>query len=353
MAARRSLPTVFKASLAGASNGGSATRAHAVTILSQIRMLRDFLSVGAATLLLAGSASLAYGAPGETELISATVDGLPAGSSFLGETRMQRAVSADGRYVVFVSSATNLVPEGSSPFHEVYVRDRQLGQTVKVSVALNGAKPNGKSESPSISEDGRYVAFYSWASNLVTGDTNGYSDVFVRDLQSGGTERVSVSSGGAQANFFSEDVSISPDGRYVAFTSHATNLVPGDGNGVGDIFVRDRVSGITELVSVDTNGLQANSFSWGPAISADGRHIAFQSQATNLVPGDTNAMHDVFVHDRQTGATELASVLPSGEPARRGSELPSISADGRYVVFQSRCVPGRRRHQQIRRHLRA
>ncbi len=318
MAARRSLPTVFKASLAGATQGSSAMHAYPVRFRSRSGMLRDFLSVGAATLLLAGSASLAYGAPGETDLVSATVDGQAAGSSFLGELRMQRAVSADGRFVAFVSYAPNLVPEGSGPFHEVYVRDRQLGQTVKVSVARNGAQTNGDSESPSISEDGRYVAFYSRASNLVSGDTNGYSDVFVRDLQSGGTERVSVNSAGAQADFFSEDVSISADGRYVAFMSHATNLVPGDSNGVGDIFVRDRVSGITELVSIDTNGLQANSFSWGPAISADGRHIAFQSQATNLVPGDTNAMHDVFVHDRQTGATEMVSVLPSGQPARRG-----------------------------------
>ena len=164
-------------------------------------------------------------------------------------------------------------------------------------MATDGTQANGDSASPAISADGRYVAFGSDASNLVPGDTNGTSDVFVRDLRSGTTQRVSVATDGTQANGDSDSPAISADGRYVAFASYASNLVPGDTNGTADVFVRDLRSGTTRRVSVATDGTQANGDSGSPAISADGRYVAFESDASNLVPGDTNHCVDVFVRD--------------------------------------------------------
>src|SRR5260221_4084496 len=156
------------------------------------------------------------------------------------------------------------------------------------------------------------------------------------------TQRVSVDSGGAQGNTYSLAPSTSADGRYVAFVSHATNLVPGDTNGVEDVFVRDRLSGATEWVSVDSGGAQGNNASgvggvfFKTSISADGRYVAFASYATNLVPGDTNGFTDVFVHDRQNSATEQVSVDSVGAQGNSDSclsSLISISADGRYGAF--------------------
>ena len=150
----------------------------------------------------------------------------------------------------------------------------------------------------SLSAEGRLVAFESYASNLVPGDTNGRLDVFVHDRQTRLTERVSVDSAGIQGNGSSRQPSISADGRFMAFTSDATNLVPGDTNGRTDVFVHDRQTGTTERVSVDSAGNQGNAGSSGVGISGDGRFVAFTSSATNLVPGDTNSVADVFVRVR-------------------------------------------------------
>ncbi|MCI0637403.1 MAG: hypothetical protein L0206_26320, partial [Actinobacteria bacterium] len=160
--------------------------------------------------------------------------------------------------------------------------------TVRVSVDSAGAQANDASDQPSISANGRTVAFRSFASNLVPGDTNGEGDVFVRDLKTGATTRVSVDSTGAQANASSTGQSISANGRTVAFRSFASNLVPGDTNGEGDVFVRDLKTGATTRVSVDSTGAQGNSNSDSPSISASGRTIVFVSEASNLVPDDTN-----------------------------------------------------------------
>ncbi len=181
---------------------------------------------------------------------------------------------------------------------------------------------------PSISADGRFVAFFSDATNLVAGDTNGADDVFVRDRKQGTTERVSVSSAGEQANAGTvrpPDPSISADGRFVAFESYASNLVAGDTYGTWDVFVRDRSAGTTELVSVSTAGEQGNDGSGDPSISADGRFVAFESSATNLVAGDTNGADDVFVRDRQAGTTELVSVSTAGRQGNAVSPMPRRS----------------------------
>jgi Tol biopolymer transport system component len=170
-----------------------------------------------------------------------------------------------------------------------------------VSLATGGTQANNDSESPgAISADGRYVTFVSGASNLVAGDTNDTSDAFVRDRVKGTTSRVSVATGGTQADSYSSSSSISGDGRYLAFDSPASNLVAGDTNGPNgsDVFVRDRVRGTTTRVSVATGGTQADSTSFSSSISGDGRYVAFTSWAISLVAGDTNHESDVFVHDR-------------------------------------------------------
>jgi hypothetical protein len=223
-----------------------------------------------------------------------------------------------------------------------------VGYTERVSVASDGAEGNLASHSSSISANGRYVAFASEASNLVPGDTNNYCetdgdgtpddncmDVFVKDRLTGETTRVSVASIGIEGNNSSGDPAISADGRFVAFISMASNLVAEDSNSYDqDIFVHDRQTGETSLVSVSSTGIQQYVWSYSPAISADGRYVAFQSD--HLVEWDINYFDDVFVHDRQTGETTLVSVSSSGEQGNNDSGyMISISGDGRYVAFNS------------------
>lgn len=291
----------------------------------------------ACALLLAGSGtSLAYA--GVTVRVSMSSDG--AEGDRAGE---EPAISADGRYVAFYSKVTNLVPGDANQDGDVFLHDRQTGKTIRISVASDGTEAKGQSRGPSISADGRYIAFSSNAPNLVPGDTNGKTDVFVRDLQTGKTTRVSVSSDGEQCDLASKNPVISADGRYVAFYSKGGNLVAGDINQEGDVFVHDRQTGKTTRVSLASDGTQGNVQSRSPSISADGRYVAFQSYAKNLVPGDTNGRADVFVHDRETGKTVRVSVASDGAEGNEGSLAPTISADGRYVVFQSytsNLVPG-------------
>jgi Tol biopolymer transport system component len=256
------------------------------------------------------------------------------------------AVSADGRYVAFSSAAGNLVAGDTNGVVDVFVRDLGTGTTRRVSVSSAGVQGNGGSgvgfPGVVISADGRYVAFVSTASNLVAGDTNGVEDIFVRDVVAGTTRRVSVASGGAQATCgqvtCSEAPAISADGRFVAFFSFASNLVAGDTNGAPDVFVRNLAAGTTGRVSVSSGrGVQGNGASeYGTAISADGRFVAFGSSASNLVVGDTNRQADVFVRDRAMARTGRVSVASGrGVQGNGDSSLPAISADGRFVVFSS------------------
>jgi Tol biopolymer transport system component len=246
------------------------------------------------------------------------------------------SISADGRYVAFISFAGNLV-QGDHTIHweDVLVRDVLAGTTVRASVDTGGGDPDSASFGPSISADGRYVAFASYASDLVAGDGNSTYDAFVRDLVSGTTVRASVDTGGGDPNGGSAFPSISADGRYVAFDSSASDLVAGDGNGTTDVFVRDLVAGTTVRASVDTGGGDPNSYSWEPSISADGRYVPFASSASDLVAGDGNGFLDIFVRDLVAGTTVRASVDIGGGDPDNGSGSASISADGRYVAFYS------------------
>ncbi len=244
------------------------------------------------------------------------------------------AVSANGRFVAFYSQSANLVTGDTNSVSDVFEHDRATGAITRVSVATGGIQSNGDSSVPSISADGRYVAFQSPAGDLVTGDTNSAFDVFVHDRNTQATTRVSVNSSGGQADSGSYTAAISGDGMFVAFSSDATNLVPGDTNGATDVFVHDRTSGATTRVSVATGGIQSGG-GMKPFLSTDGRYVAFESSATDLVTGDTNGVSDIFVHDRLTGTTTRVSVALGGVQATGGSYDPSISGDGRYVAFYS------------------
>jgi len=262
------------------------------------------------------------------------------GGSQSNDASDEPSISADGRYVAFASIATNLVSGDANGAADIFVHDRVTGATERESVSGTSAEGDSKSDSPAISADGRFVAFQSRASNLVTGDSNGTWDVFVRDRQSSTTTRVDVDSLGVQANgtSFGGAPAISANGRYVAFGSNATNLVSGDANGVRDVFVHDRTAGVTERVDVsDAGSVEATGTAdtTAPSISADGRYVAFGSRAKNLVPADTwGPRGGVFVRDRVGGTTERVS-LSSGSYESDGGYNPSISADGRYVAFIS------------------
>ena len=245
------------------------------------------------------------------------------------------ATSNDGRFIAFYSAASNLVPEDTNRGFDIFVHDQDTGATTRVTVDSSGNQGNNDSRSPSISADGQLVVFESLASNLVAGDTNGVSDIFIHDLEAGTTERVSVASNGSQGNGESRFPAISGNGRFVAFESQATNLAPGDTNAVKDIFLHDLRSGISERVSLASNGSQGSGASIAPSITADGRFIAFASLASNLVPGDNNGSRDVLVHDRNTRQTLRISENTMGHPANSGSFIPSLSSDGRFVAFES------------------
>jgi len=288
-------------------------------------------AIGGACLGLALLVLPAAGAgPGATTRVSVGAGNTQGdGRSFIP------ALSADGRYAAFYSDASNLVARDTNGARDVFVRDLQTSETTRVSVSSSGAEANGDSFAPAVSSDGRFVAFASSASNLVDGDTNDANDVFVRDRQTNTTTRVSVGFDGSQANGGSDQPSLSGDGRLVAFTSAATNIVAGDLNGVRDAFVYDRQAGTAVNISVDSTGVQADLDSFTPMLSANGQFVAYTSFADNLIQGDLNEGSDVFVRDLQANTTERVSEYTGHYEGEGDSLRPSISADGRYVAFDS------------------
>ncbi len=251
------------------------------------------------------------------------------------ESTMMTSISADGRFVAFCSAASNLVAGDTNSSVDTFVRDRKDGTTERVSVTSAGAEQDDGSITAVISADGMCVAFTSWATNLVVDDTNDRPDVFVHNRKNGLTERVSVSSDGVQGSSTSEDPSISADGMYVAFSSSSSNLVPNDTNSTGDVFVRNRDKASTERVSLSSSGEEGNSVSFKPSISGDGRHVVYTSYASNLVEYDTNDCRDIFACDRLTGTVERVSVNSAGEQSNEVSNSALISADGAHAVFGS------------------
>jgi Tol biopolymer transport system component len=334
------------------------------------------------------AASADLGLLARTDRISVTAGGDQANGASGGA-----AVSASGRFVAFHSSAANLVPDDTTRNWDVFVYDRATGAVERVSVRSDGGESNGASVFPSVSANGRLVAFRSTASNLVPGDTNrrldafvydrstktirrasigtrgrqanrdvsaadlsgngrvvifataastlvrgdtnGKRDVFARDLVSNRTTRLSISNLKGQPNDDSNSATVSADGRYVGFRSQASNLVSGDTNGIEDPFVFDRRRNLTRRVNVTSDGEQVFGLSFRPSLSANGRFVAFRSLAANLVPGDTNRQVDVFVRDLAARKTERISVSSSGRQGNGRSYRPNISANGRYVVFAS------------------
>jgi Tol biopolymer transport system component len=243
-------------------------------------------------------------------------------------------LSLGGTLVAFESDATNLVAGDANGLLDVFVHDRTTGTTRLVSVSATGVQGNTESANARLSGDGRYVAFESWTDVWDPADQNGWLDVYVKDLATGALERASVDSAGLEGQHASQDAVLSADGRFVAFTSRAV-LAPGDANlFVPDVYVRDRIAGTTELVSVDSAGLQGLGVSGHAALSGDGRWVAFET-TSRLVPIDTNRKHDVYVRDRQLGITVLVSIEPLLGVGNDRSFGPAISADGRFVAFES------------------
>ncbi len=242
------------------------------------------------------------------------------------------AISSDGRYIAFASDATNLASGDTNGATDIFLRDR-VTQTVKL-ITKGG---NGDSLRPAISANGRYIAYESYASNLAAGDTNNAADIFRYDRTTGTTTRVSVASGGAQGDGDSISAAISDDGGRVAFASAATNLVSGDTNGAFDVFIRDVAGDNTARASVGLANAQGDGDSVMPALSGDGRHVAFASSATNLVDGDTNGRYDIFLRDTQASTIARVSVRSgaSALQANRDSWQPQVSTDGSLVVFAS------------------
>ena len=266
---------------------------------------------------------------GVTERITA-----PAGVNPNGRSARPQ-ISADGRYVAFESEASNLVANDNNDASDVFVYDRETDTIERVSVSDSGEEGDRTSYSADLSADGRYVVYESFADNLVSDDDNRDSDIFLFDRLTRTNRRVSISAAGSQADDYSFIPTISANGRYVLFGSNASNLVENDTNNAQDLFLFDQTNGSVERVSTANGGGQSNNFSSDPEISADGRYVAFSSAASNLVENDNNNRSDIFVLDRTDGSVEKISNGTGGDDADGGSFAPQFSADGRYIAFDS------------------
>ncbi len=258
-----------------------------------------------------------------------------------GPSRTPR-ISADGKWVTYTTYATNLLPGKDMPFGDIVLHDVSTGQAQLVSRGLDGEQGTGTSSAPDVSDDGRFVVYQSWADNLVSQDANGLCDIFLFDRTSG--ETTLVSQGAGLQGGSSTHPSISGDGRFISFASDRSDLVADDANGTGDVFVFDRQTGVIERINVGPGGVEANA-SGGlfpqSSLSRNGRYVAFLSLADNLVADNpvSDASHaiveQVFLRDRVLGTTEQVSLSFTGEAADDRCFSPTISGDGRFVGFQS------------------
>ncbi len=272
-------------------------------------------------------------AGGGVKLVSQATNGAQPGA---GSDTYEADVSADGRFAVFDSDSDGFVSDDDNGVKDVFYRDLETGITTRISVDAEGKQGSRGSRSPSMSDDGRYVAFLSGAA-LVPDDTNGSQDIYLRDMVEGTIERVSVASDGSDPNARSWEPDISADGSRIAFESEASNLVENDTNNEDDVFVYDTNTHTTTRASVGAGAVQANNSSDEPAISGNGRYVAFASYATNLggFTGGPSHAQQIYVRDLQAGTTSCASLTSEGVPNDDYCEEPDISADGRYVTFVS------------------
>lgn len=290
---------------------------------------KRFIKIFSVSLLVASPLSWAAGANGWVS-VSATEVG-----NALSE---YPSISADGHFIVFASDADNLVPGDTNGATDVFWSDWYTGETRRISVNSGGKQGNAASREPIISADGRFVVFVSVATNLVAGDKNGKDDIFVHDLETGKTRRVSVNSKGKEANDNSFTPSISANGRYVAFASWADNLVNNDPNVATDIFVHDLVTGKTGRGSVDQNG---GVLPWiavhsqNPTLSADGRYVVYESDPRDVTCTVNCKVTTIYRYDRNTGKAVQVDVNTAGQPGNFYSLEPTISGNGRYVAFLS------------------
>ncbi len=268
--------------------------------------------------------------PIKTDIISVPNDGSQSNGA-----SSHSSVSGDGRCVVFDSTASNLVENDLNNRRDIFLYDGNAETIERISMALESSEANNNCFKPAVNENGRYVVFESYASNLITGDINNKKDIFIYDRVNAFMEIISLSESGVQGNGTSSNASISSNGRFVVFSSFASNLVTGDTNSTSDIFVYDRSTRGVVRVSVSNEGLQGNGASTTPAISGDGRFIAFESSADNLVPGDTNNNKDIFVYDIENSIIEILSLTSSGGQSNGTSSDAAISSDGKFVAFES------------------
>ena len=266
---------------------------------------------------------------GELKVVDTAANG-----ALTNSTSYYPDISADGRYIAFHSGGSDLVA-GANGWN-IFVKDMQTGQVKLASASSSGVQGNGLDEDASISDNGQFVVFRGTSNNLVANDTNNVADTFVKDMNSGVIVRVSTGAGGEQANGESDyRATISGNGRYVAFESKANNLVAGDTNGISDVFVKDLQTRGIVRVNTTADGMQANAQGYAPVLSADGRYVAFYSHASNLVAGDTNGVSDVFLKDLQTGQMTRISTTIDGSQGNNNSGDPVLSADGSMIAFSS------------------
>ena len=278
---------------------------------------------------------------GQTSLVSRSTAGAVGNSS-----SWNPSVSADGRRVAFDSYASNLAGSDMNGTRDIFVRDLVNGSTTCVSVTPAGQPASGYSMlyfARSLSSDGQVVVFESEAPDLVAGDSGGVRDVFARDLERGTTTRLSQSPSGLGGNGTSGSACISAGGRWVAFVSNSSNLAPGASGTISNVYRHDRQTGENLLISRSVAGIEWPTGSYFPSISSDGRFVAFVSACPSIVPGDSNGTEDVFVFDCSTLQTSIVSRTPSGLPGNGRSTVPAISADGNFISFESlagNLVPG-------------